>query len=64
VTRRRVLSTGVSGGIGRSVAEQLAMAGHRPVGVARTVPEMLSEDTGFITGRTLRGDGGGSPAAA
>jgi 3-oxoacyl-[acyl-carrier protein] reductase len=35
VTSRRVLITGASKGIGRSVAERLAAAGHRPVGIAR-----------------------------
>ncbi|MGD9985574.1 SDR family oxidoreductase [Pseudonocardia sp.] len=39
VTSRRVLITGASRGIGRSVAERLAMTGHRPVGIARTAPE-------------------------
>jgi 3-oxoacyl-[acyl-carrier protein] reductase len=35
---RRVLITGASKGIGHSVAERLAAAGHRPVGLARTAP--------------------------
>ncbi|WP_433504601.1 SDR family oxidoreductase [Pseudonocardia halophobica] len=38
MTSRRVLITGASKGIGRSVAEQLAAAGHRPVGIARSAP--------------------------
>jgi len=38
VTSRRVLITGASKGIGRSVAERLGAAGHRPVGIARTAP--------------------------
>jgi NAD(P)-dependent dehydrogenase (short-subunit alcohol dehydrogenase family) len=38
MTSRRVLITGASRGIGRSVAEQLAVAGHRPVGIARRAP--------------------------
>jgi NAD(P)-dependent dehydrogenase (short-subunit alcohol dehydrogenase family) len=36
---RRVLITGASKGIGLSVAERLASAGHEPVGLARTAPE-------------------------
>ncbi|GHH73895.1 short-chain dehydrogenase [Streptomyces sulfonofaciens] len=36
---RRVLITGASKGIGRAVAEQLAAAGHRPVGLARSRPD-------------------------
>jgi NAD(P)-dependent dehydrogenase (short-subunit alcohol dehydrogenase family) len=35
---RRVLITGASKGIGHSVAERLAAAGHRPVGLARAAP--------------------------
>jgi NAD(P)-dependent dehydrogenase (short-subunit alcohol dehydrogenase family) len=38
MTSRRVLITGASKGIGGSVAERLAAAGHRPVGLARTTP--------------------------
>nr|WP_325051293.1 SDR family NAD(P)-dependent oxidoreductase [Pseudonocardia dioxanivorans] len=38
VTSRRVLITGASKGIGRSVAERLAATGHRPVGIARRAP--------------------------
>jgi 3-oxoacyl-[acyl-carrier protein] reductase len=38
MTSRRVLITGASKGIGRCVAERLAAAGHRPVGVARAAP--------------------------
>jgi 3-oxoacyl-[acyl-carrier protein] reductase len=35
---RRVLITGASKGIGYAVAERLAAAGHRPVGLARSAP--------------------------
>jgi 3-oxoacyl-[acyl-carrier protein] reductase len=38
MTSRRILITGASKGIGRSVADQLAAAGHRPVGIARRSP--------------------------
>ncbi|MGW7543691.1 SDR family NAD(P)-dependent oxidoreductase [Streptomyces sp. NPDC054770] len=38
MTRRRVLITGASKGIGRALADQLAEAGHTPVGIARTAP--------------------------
>ncbi|GAA4863412.1 SDR family oxidoreductase [Pseudonocardia benzenivorans] len=127
MTSRRVLITGASKGIGRSVAERLAATGHRPMGIARRAPAdfpgefhvadladreataaaleavvsggtvdavvnnvglvalallgsidldlgvpdelaaaicfLLSEDAGFITGQTIRVDGGGSGAA-
>ncbi|MET8274670.1 SDR family oxidoreductase [Streptomyces sp. NPDC079189] len=35
---RRVLITGASKGIGFAVAERLSVAGHRPVGIARSEP--------------------------
>ena len=38
MTSRRVLITGASKGIGRSVADRLAAAGHQPIGIARTAP--------------------------
>ncbi|MER5521037.1 SDR family NAD(P)-dependent oxidoreductase, partial [Streptomyces sp. NPDC002763] len=38
MTRRRVLITGASKGIGRALAEQLAGEGHTPVGIARSAP--------------------------
>lgn len=38
MTRRRVLITGASKGIGRALAEQLAEDGHAPVGIARSAP--------------------------
>jgi NAD(P)-dependent dehydrogenase (short-subunit alcohol dehydrogenase family) len=38
MTSRRVLITGASQGIGYAVAERLASAGHRPVGLARVAP--------------------------
>ncbi|HEU4359963.1 MAG TPA: SDR family oxidoreductase [Mycobacterium sp.] len=36
---RRILITGASKGIGRAVADRLAAAGHKPIGLARTKPE-------------------------
>jgi NAD(P)-dependent dehydrogenase (short-subunit alcohol dehydrogenase family) len=39
MTRRRVLITGASKGIGRALAEQLAGEGHTPVGIARSAPQ-------------------------
>jgi NAD(P)-dependent dehydrogenase (short-subunit alcohol dehydrogenase family) len=38
MTSRRVLISGASKGIGYALAERLAAAGHRPVGLARTAP--------------------------
>lgn len=42
MTRRTFLITGASKGIGRALSEQLADAGHRVVGIART-----ADDSGF-----------------
>ncbi|MDU8992294.1 SDR family oxidoreductase [Streptomyces mirabilis] len=39
MTRRRVLVTGASKGIGRALAEQLAGGGHTLVGIARSAPQ-------------------------
>jgi 3-oxoacyl-[acyl-carrier protein] reductase len=39
MSSRRVLITGASKGIGRAVADRLALAGHTPVGLARTRPD-------------------------
>ncbi|MCX4514765.1 SDR family oxidoreductase [Streptomyces sp. NBC_01619] len=39
MTRRRVLITGASKGIGRALAEELAGDGHTPVGIARSAPQ-------------------------
>lgn len=36
---RRFLITGASKGIGRALAQRVADAGHRPIGLARTAPE-------------------------
>jgi 3-oxoacyl-[acyl-carrier protein] reductase len=41
MSSRRVLITGASKGIGRAVADRLAAAGHIPVGIARTRPEVF-----------------------
>lgn len=38
MSKRRVLITGASKGIGRAVAERLAAEGHEPIGLARTAP--------------------------
>jgi len=38
MSKRRVLITGASKGIGREVADRLAAAGHEPIGLARTAP--------------------------
>ncbi|MEU9976281.1 SDR family oxidoreductase [Streptomyces sp. NPDC051014] len=60
MTRRRVLITGASKGIGRAVAERLAREGHVPVGVARSAPrsfpgEFYAADLSdrALTGRVL-----------
>src|ERR1700754_1460990 len=39
MSRRRVLITGASRGIGNAVAERLAAEGHQPVGIARSAPQ-------------------------
>ncbi|WP_037767347.1 SDR family oxidoreductase [Streptomyces sp. 142MFCol3.1] len=44
MTRRRVLITGASRGIGRALAEQLAEDGHTPVGIARSAPRFFPGD--------------------
>jgi NAD(P)-dependent dehydrogenase (short-subunit alcohol dehydrogenase family) len=38
MSKRRVLITGASKGIGRAVADRLAAGGHEPIGLARTAP--------------------------
>lgn len=38
MSKRRVLITGASRGIGRAVADRLAASGHAPIGLARTAP--------------------------
>ena len=38
MSKRRVLITGASKGIGRAVADRLAAAGQEPIGLARTAP--------------------------
>jgi 3-oxoacyl-[acyl-carrier protein] reductase len=38
VSKRRVLITGASKGIGRVVADRVAASGHEPIGLARTAP--------------------------
>ncbi|OBJ48645.1 SDR family oxidoreductase [Mycobacterium sp. 1423905.2] len=38
MTKRRILITGASKGIGRAVADRLAAAGHEPIGLARSAP--------------------------
>ena len=38
MSKRRVLVTGASKGIGRAVVDRLAAAGHEPIGLARSAP--------------------------
>jgi 3-oxoacyl-[acyl-carrier protein] reductase len=38
MSKRRVLITGASKGIGRAVADRVAAGGHEPIGLARTAP--------------------------
>jgi nucleoside-diphosphate-sugar epimerase len=64
MSKRRVLITGASKGIGRAVADRVAASGHEPIGLARTAPSEFPEDAGYVTGQIVRVEGGGSIPAA